>query len=54
VIAVAPVQLTIVMPIIIDQFLTLFIIIIYILFLYHNTLLGVLPQRGSNLWHTLS
>lgn len=54
VIAAAQAQLTIVMPIIIDQFLTLFIIIIYILFFYHNTLLGVLPQRGSNLWHTLS
>lgn len=54
VIAVTQVQLAIVMPMIIDQFLTLFIIIIYILFFYHNTLLGVLPQRGSNLWQKLS
>lgn len=54
VIAVAQVQLAIVMPMIIDQFLVLFIIVIYILFFYQYTLLGVLPQQDSSLWHTLS
>lgn len=49
VIAAAKAQLTIVMPMIIDQLLVLFIIVIYILFFYQYTLLGVLPQQDSNL-----